>query len=211
MSCSLIANIKNKLAGLICRIRHFGGVGGPASPSLGGQSLIETIAATGIVTIALVGILSLALSTLALGGQGAEWILAINLGREELEICQTIRSSNWFNENQPWPFGLDAGSWVANYGAAALTSATTSDINTCNNCMVCFNPADQSYSQADNNGSCGALVLTNYRRIITISNGDDLGGDCGNDCEREIQVSVQWNQETQTHNLFLEKRFTNWR
>jgi len=211
MPRSLIANKKNKLAAFI---RRWGGVGGPASPSLGGQSLIETIAATGIVTIALVGILSLALSTLALGGQGTEWISAINLGREELEICQAIRSSNWFNENQVWPFGLDTGPWVANYGATGLTAATA-DINNCNNCIVCLNSADQSYSQADNDGSCGALILTNYRRLITISNGDDLddlgGTACGNDCERKVQVNVQWTQETQTHNLLLEKRFTNWR
>jgi hypothetical protein len=193
-----MANKKNKLISPILS----------ASPA---QSLVETIVATSIVTIALVGILSLALSTLSLGGQGAEWVLAINLGREELEICQTIRASNWFDEATSWPFGLSTGEWVANYGDTSLTTSTPSGINNCLNCIVCFNPADQTYSQADGSGSCGALTRTNYRRLITIANGDDLGGACGADCERKVQVAVQWTQENQTHNILLEKRFTNWR
>ena len=179
-------------------------------PACAAQSLIETIVATSIVTIALVGILSLALSTLSLEGQGAEWILAINLGREELEICQTIRSSNWFNENQSWPFGLDDGPWVANYDDSVLIAATA-DINNCNNCIVCFNPSDQSYFQADESGNCSGKTVTNYRRLITISSGDDLGGACSADCEQKGRVTVQWIQKNQTHSFVLEKRFTNWR
>lgn len=182
-------------------------------PAFAAQSLIETIVATGIITIALVGILSLALSTLSLGGQGAEWILAVNLGREELEICQTIRASNWFNENQSWPFGLNTGEWVANYGDTSLTTSTPSGISNCLNCIVCFKPSDQSYFQADTGGSCsaGTGVVTNYRRLITISSGDDLGGACSADCEQKVQVTVQWTHENQIHNFVLEKRFTDWR
>jgi len=180
------------------------------SPSAA-QTLVETLVATSIVTIALVGILSLALSTLSLGGQSADWISAVNLSREELEICQTIRASNWFNESQQWPFGLDTGSYVANYGDTTLTAATASNISTCNNCIVCFNPTTQGYSQADGSGSCGGLVLTTYRRLITIASGDDLGGVCANACEQKIQVTVQWTHTNQSHNFVLEKRFTNWR
>jgi len=208
-----MANLKNKLVALVRRICRWGRVGGPASTkqsSLGGQTLIETIVATSIVIIALVGILSLALSTLSFGGQGAEWVSAINLGREELEICQTIRASHWFNENQSWPFGLDTGFWVANYGATSLTAATA-NINNCNKCIVCFNPANQTYSQADSSGSCGALTRTTYRRLITISSGDDLGGICSANCEQRVQVAVQWTHGSQTHGFVLEKRFTNWR
>jgi hypothetical protein len=176
------------------------------------QTLIETIVATAIVTIALVGILSLALSTLSLGGQTTEWVQAISLAREGVEVCQAIRSTNWFNEGGVWPFGLNNGVYVFDYGDTALDTATNGDIDSCQNCKLCFNLTTKIYTHADDSGNCAAgLNTTGFRRIVTIANGDDLGTNCNNNCEKVATVLVKWTEKDRPHQVVLEKKFTDWR
>ena len=176
------------------------------------QTLIETVVATGVVTMALVGILSLALSTLSLGGQTAEWSQAINLARESVEVCQAVRSYHWFQEAQSWPYGLENGTWVANSGATDFDTAANGDIDSCRNCKVCFDDTAKTYSQADDNGDCAlGFTLTGFRRFISIADGSDLGGDCSNNCEKSAIVTIKWEERGRAHQISLEKRFTDWR
>ncbi len=180
-----------------------------------GQTLIETIVATGIVTLALVAILSLALSTLSMGGQSTEWVQAISLGREAIEKAYAIRASNWFNEAQKWPFGLTDGAKIVNYNDSSFTTASGSDISTCNNCKLCLDSTNKIYLHADDNGDCApGLTLTEFRRLITVATGDDLGDVCpdtGDGCEKKVSTTIQWIERGRTHHIVLEIRLTDWR
>ncbi|MDD2646397.1 MAG: hypothetical protein PHV78_00515 [Patescibacteria group bacterium] len=176
------------------------------------QTLIETIVATAIVIIALVGILSLALSTLSLGGQTTEWVQAITLAREGVEVCQAVRSTNWFNEGQTWSFGLDNGVYVFDYGDTDFDTAANGNIDSCLNCKLCFDPTTKIYSHADDSGNCTVgLTKTLFRRIVTIATGDDLGTNCSANCEKVATVLVKWTEKDRPHQVTLEKKFTDWR
>jgi len=178
------------------------------------QTLIEVLVATGLITVALLGILSLAASTFAFGGQITEWTTAVALAREGIEVCQAVRGNRWLNENESWPFGLENGDWIANADATSLVPASSSNINQCYNCLICFDPTTKKYFQADDNGSCGSAIPTTFRRLINISSGDDLGSFCPDppdDCEKKIRLTLQWTKRGQTYSISLEKRLTNWR
>ncbi len=177
----------------------------------GGQTLVEALVATSLIIAALLAILSLAFSTLSFAGQTAERVTAITLGREGIEVCQAIRGSRWLNERESWPFGLENGDWIADSDATTLTAASNSDIDDCNNCKICFNRTTKKYFQADDNGDCGGQSTTPFRRLINISNGDNLGTVCNNDCEKKIRVSIKWTDQRGVHAVTTEKRLTNWR
>ncbi|MCH7759661.1 hypothetical protein IID20_04880 [Patescibacteria group bacterium] len=50
-----------------------------------------------------------------------------------------------------------------------------------------------------------------FRRMITISAGDDLGDNCGNACEKKIVSTVYWQDRGRPHTISLETRLTDWR
>jgi hypothetical protein len=178
------------------------------------QSLVETIAATGLIIIVLLTILALAFSSLSFGGQTAEWVTAVALAREGAEVCRAIRANYWHNENETWPFGLYNGDWIVNSDATFLTEASDSEIQNCNNCQICLNQTTKKYFHADENGNCSNGILTRFRRLINISSGDDLGSTCPDppdDCEKKIRVTTQWTEKNRTHTVILEERLTNWR
>lgn len=176
------------------------------------QSLIESVVAISIVVIAVVGIMSVGLSHVSLGGQSAERVVAINLAREGLEIVSAIRNGNLLDPEQSWPYELANNSYRVGFNPAGLVMSIASpggvsSPEDCTNCSLCQH-TDQYYYHND---SCVASGETPFYRLITIANGDDLGGNCANDCEKKIISSVYWAERGRPHSLSLEVRFTDWR
>lgn len=180
------------------------------------QSLIETIVAIGIIIVAVVAILSLGLNQLVLGGQSAERVIATNLAREGIELVYAILNSNRLNPDQTWPYGLVNDIYIINYNDVSLIDdgdPLTEDaapaefsgdetIENCTNCYLCHQTND-SYTH------CASEQV--FRRMVAISNGDDLGGNCGDNCEKKIISTVFWRERATTFSLVLESRLTDWR
>jgi Tfp pilus assembly protein PilV len=173
-----------------------------------GQTLVEVLVAIGITTMALVAILSIAFSYLTMGGQSAERTIAVFLAREGLELVRGIRDSYWLNPTKVWPYGLENGNYIIDSSTNTLTAADNTDINQCNNCRLYITSANlYTHTQTGN-------TLTIFKRMITISTGDDLGQICpdsGDGCEKKIESKVSWTERNRTHQITLEERLTDWR
>jgi len=172
------------------------------------QSLIETIVAIGIIVIAIVAILSVGLTSMVLGGQSTERVQATNLAREGIEVINAIVSSNRLDPNQSWPFGMTADDiYVLDYNDTALDTAAIFDggetIDNCTNCYLCKQASDL-YTQAN------CLSHQVFRRMVTISAGDDLGGNCSS-CEKKLVSTIYWIERGREHSLSLESHLTDWR
>jgi len=162
------------------------------------QTLIETIAAVGIVIIAVIAILSLSFSNLMIGERGGERITATGLAREGIEVVRNIRDSNWLDPNKYWPYGLNNGFYIVNYNSTSLTNADSSTISSCDNCRL-YLTTNGLYTHNPLGNT-----LTPFRRLITISDGD-------NSFEKKITVEVFWSGRGGSHLIRLEERLTNWR
>ncbi len=178
------------------------------------QSLIESVVAISIVVIAVVGIMSVGLAHLSLGGQSAEMIIAINLAREGIEIVSATRNSNLLDATQSWPYGLTNGSYRVGFDpddpdGFVMTSASFDGGDTveyCTNCCL-YQDADAEYYYHKDDCS----TLSQFHRLITIENGDNLGENCSNDCEKKIVSSVYWEERGRPHTISFEVHFTDWR
>ena len=181
----------------------------PKYPSTQSQSLIETIVAIGIIVTAVVAILSIGLTSTILSGQTAERVVATNLAREGIEVIYAIVNSNRLDPSQSWPYGLTTNDkYVVDYDGTALgTPATFSGseiIDNCTNCYLCRQATDL-YTHAN------CAVEEVFRRMVTISDGDDLGGNCGDACEKKIVSTVYWRERGAGHSLSFEVHLTDWR
>lgn len=180
-------------------------------PSTQSQSLIETVVAIGIIVVAIVAILSIGLTDLALGQQSGERVLAINLAREGLEIIYAVRNSNELDPSKTWPYGLTNDDWWVNFDDTELTGqeaafSSGSIIEYCANCYLCRDETYDYYVQC-----VPTRAEDIFRRMISISDGDDLAGNCGAACEKKIVSTVYWTERGRAHTISLETRLTDWR
>jgi len=170
------------------------------------QSLIETIVAIGILVTAIVAILSIGLTDISLGQQTGERVQAINLAKEGIEIVDSIRSSNWLDPDNSWPYGLSSGYYALDFQSNSLLNADVggTDVKNCSNCYLCQNSTDEYFYQCADSGAI-------FQRLITIENGTDLGDNCSNNCEKKIISQVYWEDRGKEHTITLETRLTDWR
>jgi len=171
------------------------------------QSLIETIVAIGILVTGIVAILSIGLTDISLGQQSGKRVQAISLAREGLGIVESIRSSNWLNPENNWPYGIATGNYYVDFQTTSLNEATFVggvQITDCTNCYLCQDEANGYFYQCADSGA-------EFSRLITITNGDDLGGNCENNCEKKIISKVYWDDKGKGHSISLENHLTNWR
>ncbi|MGC9049135.1 MAG: type IV pilus modification PilV family protein [Patescibacteria group bacterium] len=169
-----------------------------------GQTLVEVLVAIGLTTLALVAILSIALSNLSMGGQSTERTIAVFLVREGLELTKNVRDSQWLNPNKVWPYGLEEGNWIIDASTYSLSSADNSDIVQCDNCQL-YLTSNNFYVHSPAGNS-----PTIFKRMVTISAGDNLGDVCDNNCEKKIRSEVYWIEHNRPHQIILEVRLTNW-
>ena len=195
----------------------------PKHPYSSAQSLIETIVAIGIIITAIVAILSVGMANLVLGGQSAERITAVNLAREGLEVVVAIRSSNWLDPDQNWPYGLANDIYILNYSTESLVNdgdESTEDakgatfsgeetIENCTNCYLCLQDGEGDESDNDTYIHCDSEDI--FRRMISVSSGDDLGDNCAANCEKKVVSTVYWKERGYPHTISLEARLTDWR
>lgn len=156
-------------------------------------TLVETIIAALIVVTALVGIISLLFYSYSAGGEANQYILAISLAREGIEVIRGIRESNWLALRN-WNDNLAEGTYIANYDSTSLTNTTGgSTIQTCTNCYLCL--IDGRYVHC--------LSESSYKRMLRIEN---ISSD-------EILVSseVLWWTKTGERTIKLQQILTNWR
>ncbi len=178
------------------------------------QSLVETVVAIGIIVVAIVAILSVGLTSLVLGGQSSERVQATNLAREGIEVINAIVSSNRLDPTKSWPYGMDTNDiYIINYNDTALDTPVIFDgaetIDNCTNCYLCQQSSDL-YTHAD------CLSHQVFRRMVSISDGGDLGDNCVDveldyHCERKIISTVYWIERGREHSLILESHLTDWR
>lgn len=170
----------------------------------GAQSLIETIVAVGIIVTAIVAILGIGLAHLRLGGESGVRVVGVNLAREGVELAITIRNSNQLNPANSWPYGLTNNPWRIDYDDLSFSlMADSANITTCSNCDLCKQPND-TYT------ICGSAEI--FRRMVTIADGDLLGGNCSvTNCEKKITSTVYWVERSGPHTISVETRLTDWR
>lgn len=172
------------------------------------QSLIETIVAVGIIMVVIVAILGIGLRILRLGGESGFRVIAVNLAREGVELAITIRNSNQLNPANSWPYGLTPNDdYIVDYNDTSFTAATFSGSEVIADCTNCYLCQDESF---DYYYSC-ATTGTLFRRMVTIADGDDLGGNCSNNCEKTITSTVYWVERSGSHTISAEVRLTDWR
>jgi hypothetical protein len=179
------------------------------------QSLIEVMIAIGITVMALVAILSMVLSTLVTSGQVAERTVAVFLAREGIEMTKNIRDSKWLDPAQIWPYELINDNYIVAYDIRTepsnnrLIFADSSEISSCGNCQLYLTDSDRYVHQ--DTGYPGTLTPTNFRRMIKILPGDNLGAVCNNNCEKKIEATVYWTERGRSHQVKIEERLTDWR
>jgi len=172
------------------------------------QSLIETIVAIGIIVVAIVAILSVGLTSMILGGQSTERVQATNLAREGIEVVNAIVSSNRLDPDQSWPYGMTPNDiYIIDYNDTALDTPASfgggETIDNCTNCYLCKQASDL-YTHTD------CLSHQVFRRMVTVSAGDNLGGNCSG-CEKKLVATIYWIERGREHSLNLEFHLTDWR
>ncbi len=173
------------------------------------QSLIETIVAVSIVVTAVVAILAMGVAHLSLGGQSAERVMAANLAREGIEVILAVRNSNWLDPDQSWPYGLTNDDYIVNFNSYTLTTATFDGSEIIDNCTNCYLCHQASGDYEDSYLHCAQQQV--FSRMMTIADGDDLGGNCSSNCEKKITSTVYWLERGRSHTITLEARITDWR
>lgn len=161
------------------------------------QTLIESLAALGVLTMAMVAILSLGVASIYAGAQNRAEVAAVNLAREGIELLRGMRDSNWLVPGAN-PFAVIAdGDWIVDIsdsGVVDLTSADSGDINVCGNCQIYFK---NGFYQHD------LGVVTPYKRLITIATPAAS--------KRKIISKVIWTVKNRKRNFSLETTLADWR
>jgi type II secretory pathway pseudopilin PulG len=186
-----------------------------------GQSLIEAIVAIGIIVTAIVAILALGTAQIILGGESTKRTVATNLAREGIEVMIALKDSNRLDPTSTWPHGLEDGDWVINYNDTSLytdvnpggapsvnptreegTSILDYLTDNCLNCYLCL-------GSNDIRTRCASQEV--FKRLVSISVGDDLGGNCEGICEKKIISTVSWEEKNRVHSVSLEVHLSDWR
>ncbi|PIW68165.1 hypothetical protein COW09_00135 [bacterium (Candidatus Moisslbacteria) CG12_big_fil_rev_8_21_14_0_65_36_11] len=159
-----------------------------------GQTYIEVIVATGLLSMALLAIVGLATAQLKLGGQSAKKLIAYNLASEGVEVCEAIRMDQWLDPDSSWPYGLADGNWVLDYSSTSTTAADNADLSLCNNCSLC-QQADDSFKICSDSNSI-------FKRMVTISTVSAY--------EKKIISEVRYLENT-WKSIKMEKNLTDWK
>jgi len=162
-----------------------------------GQTYIEVIIATGIISLALLALVSLGFSGFKLTGLSAKKLVAYNLASEGIEICEAIRMDQWLDENNDWPYGLLNDSWVLDYDSTStVVAAENTDLSICDNCFLC-KQADESFK------SCSDSSVI-YKRMVTITEVEA-------NKEKKAVSEVLYREKDKWRSVKLEARLLNWR
>jgi len=173
-----------------------------------GQTLIEVVAVSGIITMSLVVILSLGVASISFSAHNKEEIIASNLAREGIESIRIIRDRSWLN-NRPAFSELPDGNFIVDpakgiFSASEVISAVNADsavIDSCGNCAIYLNQIGDGniYSH---NSIINNPKITPYKRLIKIITD-------GN--KKKITSQVFWNSKGKMHYFNLDAYLTDWR
>ncbi len=173
-----------------------------------GQTLIEVITATSIISMSLLVILSLAASSISFGTHSRDEIIAGNLAREGIESAIIIRDRNWlnglgaFNLLSDGDFIIDPanGILMANE-TISIANADSGVIDNCNNCAIYLNTLGngQIYSYFS---PVFPQQITPYKRLIKIVT---------DGAKKKITSQVSWSSKGKMHYFSLDTYLTDWR
>ncbi|MDD5342629.1 MAG: prepilin-type N-terminal cleavage/methylation domain-containing protein [Patescibacteria group bacterium] len=197
-----------------------------------GFSLLEVVVAIFVIMVGLVAGLVLIYSSTKAAGSSKSELLASNLAREVIEVVRNERDSNWLEIDSgvdvEWDAGLqgagniyeailhfnDTGDmgWTINYGNYTLASPET---------IVYYN--DPTGAKVYNQYiGIPSGIATSFRRLISTNpicyDGVNetiviSGLDCGLNKKIGLQilVTVQWDEQGNTHIYNHEDRLYNWK
>ena len=160
-----------------------------------GFSMMEMIVVLSIFTIGLLGVASLMLQTMQAEAVNAGYLKASMFAQEGLELVRGYRDDNWLDQT--------ATNWDDNFGDTDGEFIVDHRLGSIND-----NPdfISESATFLRLNGDFyehGVGVLTNFRRLITVTN-------CGVDC-RGIESRVEWKASGKEHSYVAETILYNWR
>lgn len=184
----------------------------------GGQTLLETIIAIGVILIGILGALVLVVANVQASRQSINRVTAANLAREGIEVVRNLRDGNWLagktantnpnswyegiviNDSDAFPVMTVTGSVVSwslnfndvNFNAGAATC--TRDFQTDPDTRVKI-AGDERYVQ----GSAG--TNTPYYRVLQITKPAGT---------LIVKSCVQWTERGTRREVVVEDQLTNW-
>lgn len=197
------------------------------SKNILGQGLLEVIVALGIIITGIIGMLSLALANKNASDEAAARLIAVNLGREAMEVVRAMRDGNWL-AGLAWDAGFYSGT---DYSAALFYDQTA------NAWSLDFRPNDLNHDlarvwlQADAGNPEAAIyrqaefitvpdntTLTVYRRLLTLDpicqnkTVVESGSSCpGEKIGLRLQARLSWVFKDRPRSAVFEERIFNWR
>jgi hypothetical protein len=94
----------------------------PLNKKSGGQALVETVVALGIILFGVIGVFALVSRSLSLNRVMADRYTAVNLAAEGVEIVKNLIDRNVI-QRRPWNEGLSAGRYEIDFNDSAVQSA----------------------------------------------------------------------------------------
>ena len=183
-----------------------------------GMSLLESIVAVGLVMSVVIGSITMSISTIRMGRNSNNRIVALNLAREGIEYVRNLRDSNWLKESEgientipepdriyQWDDGMEAGAynldqylesgnWVSDFNL--LDSSYEYDLENCGtNCEL------NVTSNGIYNHTSG--VPSNFSRIITLNK--------DNSEYINVVCKIHWLENEKPKFFTLEENLFDWR
>ena len=157
-----------------------------------GQLIVEMMVAVSLLVIGLLGIFAVLSQSLGLNRVAANQYVAANLAAEGIEVVKNIIDSNFIND-EPWNLGLETQGveYTVSYDSTSLSLENENE-------PLRFDEEDGVYGY-------GGGTETQFRRVITIENSEDL-------TEIKVTSRVYWKDRGGIDfDIVLEDRFRNWR
>lgn len=191
-----------------------------------GQTLIELLIATAVISTGLFASASIVFSNLQLSDRDTDEVTVINLAREGIEMAKQRRDSNWL-AGQPFDDGFHNGTdytatplWDGQPLTQNVAFDFTANLITDSSAQVRLSkdPVNQNfYIQTDQNASA-----TPWRRLLTFhpicETGFGLeykndGQACGGDGPVGVRVesAIRWQRKGQVFNRVIYDDLFDWR
>ena len=168
-----------------------------------GFSIIEVIAAVGILTIGLVGVSSLMFQNIQVQQVNYNNLIASMLAQEGLELVRNIRDKNWLAESV-WNVGFAAPNatttFAINFDGSTSTAANIND----SGAVLCMDYTDGFYVATTTSGCSGIGAPTQFSRLITVK-------DFPASSSTIVSSLVRWKKGSQNYDYVAETVLYDWR
>ena len=166
-----------------------------------GLVLLETIVALGILVVGVMAVVAMSMGSLRAVNTANNRIAAVNLAREGVELVRIVRDTNWMDQAQTWPFGLNNGSYTIDSESGDILSPVAGNppaVTGCGSQCDLYLDAQNRFTHTITATDAG------FDRMIIIADAAGLE-------TKRVVIEVSWIQDGGPATYRLESHLSNWR